>query len=254
MIASALFLSANTASVTEVFMSTMLLSFLSFWDNAVSEDSQDLVAKIITIAIAVILVALVVLLIVMNRKGQFFTTANIASAGICLAASFTLSFIKFSFPNGGSITAASMVPVMLYAYFFGPASGLAVGVVYGLLQFIQAPYLLTPASFLLDYPFAFCSIFWMGFAGKWTKMGEWQRITIGCILVYVTRFVMHLLSGFIYFNHGIVVSQLPHANAFVYSLVYQMTYIPLDMVIAVAALIALSKTKALESIAKIVRK
>ncbi len=235
-------------------MSTMLLSFWSFVSGEVSESKYGLV-RWISVGAVVALLILVVLLAFLNKKQKMFSTANIATAGVCLAASFGLSFLKFTpVTYGGSVTAASLVPIMLYAYFFGPASGLAVGMIFGLLQFIQSPYLLTPVSFLLDYPLAFASIFWMGFAGKWTMIGEWKRLTIGAALTYATRFIFHLLSGFIYFAHGAIWADLPQSNAFVYSFLYQVTYLIPDMAIAVAVLIALSLTKAISSLEKVIRK
>lgn len=235
-------------------MSNQCSFFFSFFSGEVAEENFALVRNISIVAV-VLLVLAVVLIALLNSRSRIFKTANLATAGVCIAASFALSYAKFSpVNNGGSITIASLVPVMLYAYFFGPVSGLAVGMIFGLLQFIQEPWLLTPVSFLLDYPLPFASIFWMGIAGKMTKMKEWQRLTLGVVLTYLTRFLFHFLSGFIYFAHGAIWAELPATNAFVYSFLYQITYLGPDFAIALVAVLLLSFSKAVSAIEKIIRR
>ncbi|MBR2384770.1 MAG: energy-coupled thiamine transporter ThiT, partial [Clostridia bacterium] len=70
---------------------------------------------------------------------------------MCVALSFALSYIKlFEMPQGGSVTLFSMLPIMLFSYIYGMKKGLLVGVIYGLLQAVQDPYIIHPAQFLLD--------------------------------------------------------------------------------------------------------
>ena len=59
-------------------------------------------------------------------------------------------------PQGGSIKAAALVPLMIYAYRWGGTRGIFVGVVYGILHFIlgfksSVHYL----SIILDYLVAY---------------------------------------------------------------------------------------------------
>ena len=80
-----------------------------------------------------------------NKHG--FDSKCVALAGICVALSFALSYIKlFSMPQGGSITLASMLPVMLFAYVYGTKKGVFVGLIYGMMQAMQDPYLI-PVSY-----------------------------------------------------------------------------------------------------------
>ena len=84
---------------------------------AVSQKATDVVKWISLGAIALFVVILVITCI----KGKRFSTTDIAYAGVCLAASFALSFIKVSpVQFGGSITLASFVPSLIYAYKAGP--------------------------------------------------------------------------------------------------------------------------------------
>lgn len=52
-------------------------------------------------------------------------TRMIAEAGVAIAIAQVLSFITlFHMPQGGSIKAASMVPLMIFAYRWGGARGI----------------------------------------------------------------------------------------------------------------------------------
>ena len=219
---------------------------------AVSEETIDIVTWISIAALAALVVVLIVLCIFNKR----FSTSEIAFAGICLAASFALSFIKVSpVTYGGSITLASFVPLLIYAYKFGPIKGTLAGLIFGLLNFISDPYILTPMSFVLDYLLAFASIGIMGFAPKLGKLPLTAKVAIGAVCVYVLRFVFHLLSGIIYFNEDAIWVSLPEwalANSFIYSFIYQCVYIPADAAISVGVLVAFSMTHTLDRLFAIV--
>ena len=54
-----------------------------------------------------------------------------------IALSALLSYVRiYQAPNGGSVTAGSMIPIMIFAIRWGLGPGLAVGATYGLLDFI----------------------------------------------------------------------------------------------------------------------
>ncbi len=210
---------------------------------AVSEETTKIVTWVSIAAMAVLVILLVVVCI-FNKK---YSTNEIAYAGICLATSFALSFIKVSpVQYGGSITLASFVPLLIYAYKFGPIKGVLAGLLLGLFNFISGPYILTPLTFILDYLLAFASIGLMGFAPKFGKLSLTAKVSIGTVLVYIARFIFHLVSGFIYFAENAIWVDLPTPNMFVYSFIYQCVYLPADCIICVGVLIALAKTKALD--------
>ena len=55
-------------------------------------------------------------------------TKAIVYGGLCVAIAFVLSYIRlYRWPQGGSITLASALPVFIYAYIFGPTAGIAAG-------------------------------------------------------------------------------------------------------------------------------
>lgn len=227
---------------------------LSFSLLEVAQKTTDIVTWISIGAIALLIVIIAATCI----KGKKFSTTEIAYAGVCLAASFALSFIKVSpLQYGGSITLASFVPLLIYSYKFGPVKGTLAGIIFGLFNFISDPFILTPFTFILDYLLAFASIGLMGFAPKLGKLSQAAKVSLGTVLVYVARFIFHLVSGFLYFAEGSIWVTLPEnvlGNMFLYSFVYQCVYIPADCLICVIVLIVLAKTNAFDKLLNLMQK
>ncbi len=216
------------------------------------------VVKWISVAAVVLLLGLIALIGLLRKKEGKYDARKIAFAGVCVAMSFVLAFVKFSpVQSGGSVTIASFVPVLIFAYVYGPIEGFAVGLIHGLLNFIESPWILTPATFLLDYLLAFASIGIMGFFGKLPRKEKSALpLVLGCVCVFSARFLFHLGSGMIYFLQGSVWVEFPAwatKNAFLYSLIYQCVYLPLDAVIATLVLVALAKTGVLDQLTKIMQ-
>ncbi len=211
----------------------------------VSQRATDIVFWI-SVGASVLLLGVIAIICIKDKK---YDAKRIAFASMCVALSFALSYVKVSpVQYGGSITLASFLPLLIYAYAYGVVDGLLVGVIFGLLNFISGPYILTPATFLLDYPLAFASIALMGFAKKFSKKIT-VNVVLGTLCVYGARFLFHLVSGFIYFAEGAIWVEFPDGalvNAFVYSLTYQCVYIPADCAIAAVAIYLLAKTKVLD--------
>ena len=189
-------------------------------------------------------------------KNKKFDAKKLAFAGVCASLSFTLAVIKFS-PYSGSITLASFVPILIYAYAFGVTDGLLIGLVHGLLNFIEDPYILTPATFLFDYLLAFASVGVMGFFGKMNRKERSSLpIVLGCVCVFSLRFLFHFLSGLIFFAQGAIWVEFPAwamNNAFAYSFLYNCLYIPFDALIASVALVILCKSGVLDRLVKLMK-
>ncbi len=244
------FFFGNDATEKEFFM--FLYSLLE-----VSEQATNTV-KWISIGGVVLVLALIALISYL-QNGKRLQAKRIAFAGICAAMSFTLAVIKFSpVQYGGSITLASFVPIMIYAYAYGVGEGLLIGLVHGLLNFIEDPYILTPATFLFDYLLAFMSVGLMGiFKNMQRKEKGCLPLVLGALCVFSARFLSHLFSGMIFFSQNAVWVSFPGwamNNAFIYSLIYQCVYIPADALIATLTLIALCKSGTLDKLLKILKK
>lgn len=222
----------------------------------VSEQTTDLV-KWISIGGVVALLALIALI---GRFGKTRSSAKeVAFAGICVAMSFTLAVLKAPIfaQTGGSVTLASFAPIMIYAYVFGPTKGFVVGLIHGLLNFIEDPYILSPATFVFDYLLAFMSVGVMGFFGKLPRKERGVLpIVLGAVCVFSIRFISHLLSGMIFFDAFGASAGFPawaSTNAFIYSLIYQCTYIPADAFIATMVLVFLAKKGVLDELTKLMK-
>ena len=222
----------------------------------VSEQTTDVV-KWISIAAVAVLLGVIALIGFLHKKD--FDAKRLAFAGICVAMSFTLAVIKVSpVQYGGSITLASFVPILIYAYVYGPAEGFLVGLIHGLLNFIEDPYILTPATFLFDYLLAFASVGVMGFFGKMKRKEKGcLPVVLGCVAVFALRFLFHWCSGMIFFAQDSVWVSLPDwamANAAEYSFIYQCVYVPADALIATLVMVALCKTGALDRLSAMMKK
>lgn len=222
----------------------------------VSEQTTKLVAKLSVFGVVLLLVVIFALSCTSKKR---FTAKKVALAGVCAAASFVLALLKFKpVKYGGSITLASFVPILIYAYAFGAREGFLLGLIHGLLNFIESPYILTPATFIFDYLLAFASVGVMGFFGKMPRKEKGcLPVLLGAIAVFSLRFASHLVSGMIFFLNDAVWVSFPNwatGNAFIYSLVYQCVYIPLDAVIAITVLLFLCKSGVLDKMLKIMKK
>ena len=224
---------------------------------SVSEQTTELIKWISVVA--VILLLAVIAFIGTSNKKEKYDAKKLAFAGICVSMSFTLSVLKFKiFESGGSITFASFVPILLFAYIYGAADGFLVGLIHGLLNFIESPYILTPVTFLLDYLLPFASVGVMGFfSDKKRSEKHVKPLIVGAVCVFSLRLIFHLLSGVIFFNAGYIADNFPVwaiENSFLYSFIYQCMYVPFDALIAIGVLIALEKTKLLDNLLTQIRK
>lgn len=187
------------------------------------------------------LIALVLGLAATDKSKLDFDSKSIALAGVCLAMSFALSYIKlWDMPSGGSITLASLLPLALYAYLFGLKKGVFAGFCYSLLQSIQDPWIIHPAQFLLDYPVAFTAV---GLAGIFKNLKPLKGNTLlefscGATFVGILRFIAHVLSGTFAFE-----AYAEGQNPLSYSLVYN-SYVFIDIAIVLAVGVLLFSSKA----------
>ena len=152
-----------------------------------------------------------------------------------VALATVLSYIKiFSLPQGGSITAASMVPIVWLALRRGPKIGLFAATVYGMVQLFLQPQVFHPAQVLLDYPIAFGML---GMAGFFRK-----RPFIGVNLGMTGRFLAHFLSGIIFFAEFAPEGM----NPAVYSAIYNGGYMIVELMISVYIIYLLQESEVLK--------
>ena len=91
-----------------------------------------------------------------RTKSESRYVKMIVYGSLCIALSFVLSYIRlYRFPQGGSITPASMLPIYIFAVMFGPTAGILAGFAFGMIRLIQDPFVIHWAQFFLDYPLSF---------------------------------------------------------------------------------------------------
>lgn len=174
----------------------------------------------------------------MKTKNQSITL-KLCESAIMIALATILSLLKLvDLPYGGSITFASMLPILLIAYRHGTAWGLLTGLVHGTMQFILGTSVLSYvtgfasvcAVIVLDYILAFALI---GFAGVFKKMNNQKSaLILGALLTGLLRYACHVISGATVWA-GL---SIPTASALSYSFVYNATYmLPETIVLALAA-------------------
>lgn len=185
------------------------------------------------IVVAVLLVGgLVAYRQIKSGKKTVWNTKMLALGAVCMALSNVLSMIKlFDMPQGGSVTPASMLPLMLFAYVYGVGPGMTVGAVYGVMQFIIEPYFLSVPQMLLDYPIAFAMV---GLAGLFSKSeNRALGLTAGVVLGSLGRFVAAVLSGVVFFAE-----YAGDQNPWVYSIGYNGAYMLPECIICVVLALA----------------
>lgn len=184
-----------------------------------------------TWSILAALIILSIVLYIMTHNQKKWTTRMIANASLCIALAFILSYVKlYEMPQGGSVTLASMIPILMFAYAYGVGPGLMIGFAYGLLQFVQGGWFVHPIQFLLDYPLAFAML---GFAGIAQRFPERWSMIPGILLGVCLRFLCAFLTGVFFWGEG-----AGDQNVLVYSAVYNGAYlIPETIICLVIAMV-----------------
>ncbi len=171
---------------------------------------------------------------------QTMRTRKMVEAALFVALATVLSVLKIAeLPYGGSITLASMFPILLLSYRHGLRWGLGGGLVYGVLQQLlglnNLSYFTTWQSVLaiifLDYIIAFAVV---GLGGVFRRTTQKQNLALGtgALFVCVLRYLCHVVSGATVWA-GL---SIPDGAALAYSLIYNATYmIPETIVLTAVA-------------------
>ena len=193
------------------------------------------------VGVTVIILCLVLIMIagVFYQKKQFNVRVLTISA-LCIALSAVLSNVKlFHMPQGGSVTAFSMLFIVLVGFWFGPAAGILAGIANGLLNLAMGPYVIHPMQLLLDYPLAFGALGIAGFFRNFkrdNRIGmsiiKFDGLCIGYIAAVVARWFMSFLSGFIFFS-----DYAGDMNPVLYSAIYNTSYILPEMIMTLLVLL-----------------
>jgi thiamine transporter len=158
----------------------------------------------------------------------FIALANV----LYLISKFYLPFLHL--PQGGSITVASMVPLLWFALRRGLRWGVEAGVIYGLVHMVISGDIYYPTQIILDYPLAFGAL---GLAGAFQK-----HPVVGVGAGILGRFVCHFISGVVFFGQY----AWEGWNVIAYSLAYNATYLVPEFIISAVIIFSLLKTNLLK--------
>lgn len=162
----------------------------------------------------------------------------LAECGIMVAMSIVLSFVKIiDMPFGGSVTAFSMLPVIVAAYRHGIKWGILTGFTYSVVQLLlglnNVGYATTKvamvAIIMLDYIIAFTCLGLVGFVKK--NKNQTMALAAGTFVVCIIRYICHIITGCTVWA-GV---SIPTGDGLIYSVVYNGAYMIPETVVTVAA-------------------
>ena len=177
-------------------------------------------------------------------KGKM-TTHQLVFCAVAIALAFVTSFIKiFEMPWGGSVTLCSMLFIVLIGNWYGVGTGILVGLVYGILQFLQGPYVLSFFQVGCDYIFAFAAL---GLAGLFAK--KERGLIKGYIVAVFARGLFHVIGGYLYWM-SYMPDSFPKSLTAVYPIVYNYSYLLIEGIITVIIISIPAVAKALGTVKK----
>lgn len=144
-------------------------------------------------------------------------TKKIIASALLLAIATILSLLKlFELPFGGTVTIASMVPVVLISYIYGIRWGLFSAFIYSLLQLVcglssgivskiflpgEEQMIFWQAFIICAFDYIFANIS-LGFGGilKGKLKSDVSEIILGSIIATGLCWLMHTVSGFVFYG------------------------------------------------------
>ncbi|HWQ51870.1 MAG TPA: energy-coupled thiamine transporter ThiT [Terriglobales bacterium] len=187
------------------------------------------------------------------NQAQTSKTRILVECGIMMAFSMALSYVKiWEMPMGGSVTALSMLPLVLLGYKYGLKWGLTAGVAFGLMQLMfQANYLVGLSAFsvvvavFFDYIFAFGAL---GLSGL--MKGKKGGFAAGAAIAVFARFLCHFVVGFAVWAAFADQVAVEGMNPVLYSFLYNIAYMGPEFITTTAAAFVMQKS-ALSSFLKV---
>lgn len=140
------------------------------------------------------------------------TTAILLAISVILA--FLSDTLNLRLPMGGSVTLASMLPLVLISYLYGVKWGLGAAFTYSLMQLFFLSYRTVSAFFIpdsdsymilwqallicfLDYVVAYSVL---GLSGLCRKMKKHVALPLGAVVGVSLRYLVHVVSGAVFYG------------------------------------------------------
>lgn len=181
-----------------------------------------------------------------TKKDARLTTKQLVFCAVAIALAYVTSYIKlFGLPYGGSVTLFSMLFICLIGNWYGPGIGIMTGLAYGILQFLQEPYVLSPFQVCCDYIFAFAGLGASGFLRN-----QKNGLLKGYVLGIFVRGLFHTIGGYLYWM-DYMPENFPASLSALYPIIYNYSYILVEGVLTVVVLLLPPVKNALASVKKL---
>lgn len=215
----------------------------SFMVNA--EGGLTTAGYAVSIVIGIVLFVAAIVLAGKNSNRKKMTTRQMVFCAAALALAFVTSYVKlFEMPWGGSVTLCSMLFIVLIANWYGVQTGILCGLAYGILQFLQEPYVLSFFQVCCDYVFAFAVL---GVAGLFAKKNH--GLLKGYIAAVIARGAFHALGGYLYWM-DYMPENFPKSLSAVYPIAYNYSFLLVEAVITIIVISIPAVAKGLAQVKK----
>ncbi|MBQ6829627.1 MAG: energy-coupled thiamine transporter ThiT [Clostridia bacterium] len=165
---------------------------------------------------------------------------RLVESALLLAMAAVLSVIKIiDMPYGGSVTAFSMLPLLIIAYRYGTKWGMLTAFTYSLIQLLLGMenfsyvtgFTSMAALALFDYLLAFL-VLGLGALFRRQNTSQTASLVLAAVVTGVLRYLCHCVSGFTVWRD----LSVPFSQSLAYSLSYNATYmIPEIIILAIGA-------------------
>ncbi|WP_312649676.1 energy-coupled thiamine transporter ThiT [Proteiniclasticum sp.] len=183
------------------------------------------------LSLAALVIVLVMIIFIMVTRKIRLTPLLMAQISISVAICAVLnSFPLFRMPQGGSVTLASTLPIVIMAFAYGPEVGMLTGFLFGVVNLFLGPYIIHPLQTLLDYPLPFMLV---------GASGYFRNRYLGSIIGQALRLFMHVLSGVIFFSSYAPVGQQEGLGLWLYSIGYNGSFVAVELAILLVILVVI---------------
>lgn len=193
-----------------------------------AEGGLTTVGYVVCVIAGIALFVLAILFAGRNSEKKKMGTRQLVFCAMAIALAYVTSYLKlFSLPWGGSVTLCSMLFIVLIGNWYGVQTGIFAGLAYGIMQFLQEPYVLSFFQVCCDYILAFAAL---GVAGLFAKSSH--GLLKGYIAAVIARGAFHALGGYLYWM-DYMPENFPQSLKAVYPIVYNYSFLLAEAVITV---------------------
>lgn len=184
-------------------------------------------------------------------SAQNRTAYRLTESAIMLAFAAVLSVLKIvDMPYGGSVTAFSMLPLLIIAYRYGTKWGVVTAFTYSLIQLLLglenfawaqgfASYV---ALAVFDYLLAFL-VLGLGGLFRRKEFSQGVSLALAAVTTGVLRYLCHVVAGFTVWRD----MSVPFGQSFIYSLSYNATYMIPEIIILTFGALYISRFLSFEN-------